>query len=47
MDFHFTGLVAAPFTPMKENGDVDLSKVEKYAQYLSQSKVKCVSQVKS
>ena len=42
MDFHFTGLVAAPFTPMKENGDVDLSKVEKYAQHLSRSKVKGV-----
>ena len=35
MKFEFQGLVAAPFTPMKENGDIDLSKIPAYVQHLS------------
>ena len=39
MDFKFEGLVAAPFTPMKENGDIDLSKIPEYAQHLAKGGV--------
>lgn len=42
MEFPFKGLVAAPFTPMKENGDIDVSKVSKYAEHLSSNGVKAV-----
>lgn len=42
MEFPFKGLVAAPFTPMKENGDIDVSKVAKYAEHLGTNGVKAV-----
>ena len=42
MEFPFKGLVAAPFTPMKENGDIDVSKVGKYAEHLSGTGVTAV-----
>jgi len=42
MEFNFTGLVAAPFTPMKENGDIDATKVEAYARHLAKGGVKAV-----
>lgn len=33
------GLIAAPFTPMNENGDVDLTKIESYYHLLKRNKV--------
>jgi len=42
MEFPFKGLVAAPFTPMKENGDIDVSKVAEYAKHLGTNGVKAV-----
>ena len=33
------GLIAAPFTPMTENGDVDISKIEEYYHFLTRNKV--------
>jgi len=42
MEFSFKGLVAAPFTPMKDNGDIDVSKVSAYAKHLGTHGVKAV-----
>ena len=42
MEFPFQGLVAAPFTPMKDDGDIDESKVGAYAQHLGSNGVKAV-----
>lgn len=33
------GLIAAPFTPMTENGDIDLTKIESYYHLLKRNKV--------
>lgn len=33
------GLIAAPFTPMTENGDMDISKIEEYYHFLKRNKV--------
>jgi len=37
---HFTGLMAAPFTPMKEDGNINYGLVEKYASFLIRNNVK-------
>ena len=42
MEFPFKGLVAAPFTPMTEDGDIDVSKVHKYAEHLGTNGVSAV-----
>jgi len=42
MEFNFKGLVAAPFTPMQANGDIDTSKVSEYAKHLGTNGVKAV-----
>ncbi|XP_066263781.1 N-acetylneuraminate lyase-like isoform X2 [Branchiostoma lanceolatum] len=34
MDYQIDGLVAAPFTPMKDNGDLNLPLIEPYVDYL-------------
>ncbi|XP_078621960.1 N-acetylneuraminate lyase-like [Branchiostoma floridae x Branchiostoma japonicum] len=34
MDFQIDGLVAAPFTPMKDNGDLNLPLIDPYVDYL-------------
>jgi len=42
MEFNFKGLVAAPFTPMNPNGDINVSKVAQYAKHLSDNGIKAV-----
>ncbi|XP_025091743.1 N-acetylneuraminate lyase-like [Pomacea canaliculata] len=34
-EFHISGLVAATFTPLKANGDIDYDKIDDYCQFLS------------
>ena len=34
------GMVAATFTPMDENGDVNLSVIEKYADWIASTPIK-------
>lgn len=36
------GMVAATFTPMDENGDVNLSVIDKYADWIASTPVKGV-----
>ena len=36
------GMVAATFTPMDENGDVNLSVIEKYADWIASTPIKGV-----
>jgi len=36
---HLQGLIAAPFTPMKENGSLNLSLIPEYYQFLKRNKV--------
>jgi len=42
MEFPFKGLVAAPFTPFKDNGDIDVSKISLYAEHLGRNGVQAV-----
>ena len=37
------GMVAATFTPMDENGDVNLSVIDKYADWIASTPVKGVN----
>ena len=39
------GMVAATFTPMDENGDVNLSVIEKYADWIASTPIKGLSVV--
>ena len=40
------GMVAATFTPMDENGDVNLSVIDKYADWIASTPVKGVCVVR-
>ena len=39
------GMVAATFTPLDENGDVNLSVIDKYADWIASTPIKGVNEV--